>query len=116
MTILCICIQLQLVLGHDLTNIIETFNISHTTVVENLSDIFFIPKLFNPRIEEKKATTKARRSSEMRGATNTVSIHYINRHNLFSSDTCIVIPRLAVFFLLCCLQLYHIVHDYGNIL
>ena len=53
-----LCFQLQLVLGNDVSNIIETFNICHTTVVEQLSDVCFIPKSFNPLIDERRTIIK----------------------------------------------------------
>ena len=46
--------QLQLVMDEG-QNVIERFNIDHTAMVEKISDLSFIPKAFNPRVEEKKS-------------------------------------------------------------
>lgn len=34
--------------------IVESFNIAHTEAVDRLSDMSFIPKSFNPLVEEKR--------------------------------------------------------------
>ncbi|KAK2154175.1 hypothetical protein LSH36_275g08005 [Paralvinella palmiformis] len=58
---------LQLVLGNDVSNIIETFNICHTTVVEQLSDVCFIPKSFNPLIDERRTIIKETKETDPMG-------------------------------------------------
>ena len=44
-------------------NVVEAFNIAHTTVVEQLSDLSFIPRSFNPRLEDRKSTKSKRMST-----------------------------------------------------
>ena len=54
--------KLQLVLGSEGGSIVEVFNVAHTQAVDKMSDISFIPKAFNPRVEEKRPKGRANNS------------------------------------------------------
>ena len=45
------------------SNIMDNFNISHTAAIEKLSVLSFIPRTFNPALEETKKPTKGKRLS-----------------------------------------------------
>ena len=55
--------QLPLILSEGESNVVEAFNIAHTTVVEQLSDLSFIPRSFNPRLEDRKSAKSKRMST-----------------------------------------------------
>ena len=55
--------QVPLVLGSGDVPLIEAFNVAHVAAVEALSDLSFIPRSFNPRLEDHKTTKAPRRIS-----------------------------------------------------
>ena len=69
--------QIDLVLSTDEHVFLEHFLYAHTQAVERLSDLSFIPKSFNPKVEEKKG--KGRRSSEYKSTGVSVCIKWNSR-------------------------------------
>lgn len=60
-------LQLPLLLGSvNCPNTVEAFNIAHAIAVERISDLSFIPKSFNPQVNEMRKM-KERRSTIIDG-------------------------------------------------
>ncbi len=59
---LCI-VQLPLILGTEESNIVETFNIAHTAMIDTLSDMSFIPRTFNPHLDDRKPSKAGKKLS-----------------------------------------------------
>ncbi len=78
----CVCctFQLPLVLSEGDGNTIEAFNIAHTTAVERLSDLSFIPRSFNPRLEEggpRKPSRVSKRASTAGAAASPLQVRWV---------------------------------------